>query len=32
MNFLEEIIITIFGVPAKITTDNAKDFSSLDLA
>jgi hypothetical protein len=32
MNFLEERIITIFGVPSKITTDNAKDFSSLVLA
>jgi transposase InsO family protein len=32
MNFLEERIITRFGVPSKITTDNAKDFSSLALA
>jgi hypothetical protein len=29
MNFLKEI--TIFGVPAKITTDNTKDFSSVTL-
>jgi len=28
MNFLEERIITRFGVPSKITTDNAKAFSS----
>jgi hypothetical protein len=28
MNFLKENIITRFGVPAKITTDNAKAFSS----
>ena len=32
MNFLEERIIAIFGVPSKITTANAKDFSSLALA
>jgi hypothetical protein len=32
MNFLEERIITRFGVPSKITTDNAKAFSSLALA
>jgi transposase InsO family protein len=31
MNFLEERIITRFGVPAKITTDNAKAFSSVAL-
>jgi transposase InsO family protein len=29
MNFLEDRIITRFGAPTKITTDNAKDFSSL---
>jgi hypothetical protein len=28
MNFLEDKIITRFGVPARITTDNAKAFSS----
>jgi transposase InsO family protein len=28
MNFLEEQIITRFGVPCKFTTDNAKAFSS----
>jgi transposase InsO family protein len=28
MNFLEDRIITRFGVPSKITTDNAKAFSS----
>jgi transposase InsO family protein len=28
MNFLEERIITRFGIPSKITTDNAKAFSS----
>jgi hypothetical protein len=28
MNFLEEQIITRFDVPSKITTNNAKDFSS----
>jgi transposase InsO family protein len=32
MNFLEERIITRFGVPSKITTDNAKAFSSHALA
>jgi transposase InsO family protein len=32
MNFLEERIITRFWVPSKITTDNAKVFSSLALA
>jgi transposase InsO family protein len=32
VNFLEERIITRFGVPSKITTDNAKAFSSLALA
>jgi hypothetical protein len=32
MNFLEERIITIFGVPSKITTDNSKAFSNLALA
>jgi transposase InsO family protein len=32
MNFLEERIITRFGVPSKITTDNAKAFSSHTLA
>jgi hypothetical protein len=31
MKFLEEKIITRFGVPAKITTDNAKAFSSMAL-
>jgi transposase InsO family protein len=31
MKFLEEKIITRFGVPAKINTDNAKDFSSVVL-
>jgi hypothetical protein len=31
MKFLEEKIITRFGVPAKITMDNAKDFSSMAL-
>jgi transposase InsO family protein len=31
MSFLEDRIITRFGAPAKITTDNAKSFSSLDL-
>jgi hypothetical protein len=31
MKFLEEKIITRFGVPAKITTDNAKYFSSMAL-
>jgi hypothetical protein len=29
MNFLEDRIITRFGTPTKITTDNAKDFRSL---
>jgi transposase InsO family protein len=28
MNFLEDRIITRFGIPSKITTDNAKDFKS----
>jgi hypothetical protein len=28
MDFLEDLIITRFGVPAKITTDNAKAFNS----
>jgi hypothetical protein len=32
MNFLEERIIMRFGVSSKITTNNAKDFSSLALA
>jgi hypothetical protein len=32
MSFLEDRIITRFGTPAKITTDNAKAFSSLSLA
>jgi hypothetical protein len=32
MNFLEEGIITRFGVPSKITTENAKALSSLSLA
>jgi hypothetical protein len=32
MKFLEERIITRFGVMSKITTDNAKAFSSLALA
>jgi transposase InsO family protein len=32
MDFLEEKIITRFGVPAKITTDNAKAFSSTQLS
>jgi hypothetical protein len=31
MKFLEENIITRFGVPTKITTDNAKDFNSMVL-
>jgi transposase InsO family protein len=31
MNFLEDRIITRFGVPSKITTDNAKSFSSYAL-
>jgi hypothetical protein len=31
MKFLEENIITRFGVPAKITIDNAKDFRSVVL-
>jgi transposase InsO family protein len=31
MKFLDEKIITRFGVPAKITTDNAKAFSSMAL-
>jgi hypothetical protein len=31
MKFLEEKIITRFSVPAKITTDNAKAFSSIAL-
>jgi hypothetical protein len=31
MSFLEDRIITRFGAPTKITTDNAKDFSSLAL-
>lgn len=29
MNFLEDRIITRFGVPTKITTNNAKAFNSL---
>jgi transposase InsO family protein len=32
MNFLEDKIITRFGVPARITTDNAKDFSSTEFS
>jgi transposase InsO family protein len=32
MDFLEDRIITRFGVPTKITTDNAKAFSSTDLS
>jgi transposase InsO family protein len=32
MNFIEDKIITRFGVPAKITTDNAKAFSSVELS
>jgi hypothetical protein len=32
MDFLEDRIITRFGVPAKITTDNAKAFSSTKLS
>jgi hypothetical protein len=32
MSFLEDRIITRFGAPTKITTDNAKAFISLDLA
>ena len=32
MNFLEERIITRFGVPSNITTDNAKAFNSPALA
>jgi transposase InsO family protein len=31
MNFLEDQIINRFGVPSKITTDNAKDFNSYAL-
>jgi transposase InsO family protein len=31
MNFLEDRIITRFGIPSKITTDNAKAFSSYAL-
>ena len=31
MEFLEDKIITRFGVPSKITTDNAKAFSSAKL-
>jgi transposase InsO family protein len=31
MNFLEDRIITRFGAPSKITTDNAKAFSSYTL-
>jgi hypothetical protein len=32
MDLLEDGIITRFGVPAKITIDNAKAFSSTDLS
>ena len=32
MDFLEDKIITRFGVPAKITTDNAKAFSSIAMS
>jgi transposase InsO family protein len=32
MNFLEDKIITRFGVPARITTDNAKAFSSTEFS
>jgi transposase InsO family protein len=32
MDFLEDRIITQFGVPANITTDNAKAFSSTELS
>jgi transposase InsO family protein len=32
ISFLENTIITRFGAPTKITTDNAKDFSSLALS
>jgi transposase InsO family protein len=32
MDFLEDKIITRFGVPTKITTDNAKAFSSTELS
>jgi transposase InsO family protein len=32
MDFLEDKIITRFGVPAKITTDNAKAFNSTELS
>ena len=32
MDFLEDKIITRFGVPAKITTDNAKAFSSTKMS
>ena len=32
MDFLEDKIITRFGVPAKITTDNAKDFNSVAMS
>lgn len=32
IDFIENNIITRFGVPAKITTDNAKAFSSLEFS
>ena len=32
MDFIENQIITRFGVPSKITTDNAKAFSSLEFS
>jgi transposase InsO family protein len=32
MDFLEDKIITRFGVPTKITTDNAKAFNSTELS
>jgi len=31
MNFLEDKIITTYGIPAKIVIDNAKGFNSMDL-
>ena len=32
MDFIENNITTRFGVPAKVTTNNAKDFSSSDFS
>jgi len=31
MKFLEDEIITRFGIPTKITTDNSKSFSSIEI-